>query len=550
MKEDLNNIAIKYFNSGNYNKAEKFFLKAIKSNPTSEIHSNMGYCLFNQNRFDEAFKYFEKAVKINPKDIVSLENLFTAYFKLDRLDEALSVQERIYNFNSNCSRYYDIASKYISSKQYEKGINVYKKILTINPNEFIVYNYIGSAYIDQNMSEEAKEYYFKSFEINPNYTNTLNNLAMLEQGLKNIDKAMEYANRSIELGDGNAYYIMGCIYEDKREIEKSLEYYHNALTFENLTNKDAVISNIAMAQLNLGDLKNGFKNYEARKYFTEYKKYPGTEWNGEPDRIILLIPEQGFGDTLHFCRYIKQVKAISSKTILLCHTPLYEIMKTVEGVDEVIEAVDGFSTPPYNHYVYLMSLPRIFNTTLETIPNEIPYLFTNKDKVEYWKTRINQYDGFKIGIVWRGNPRKQMKQIVSTDEKRSAHLVDFEPLFDIPNVTYFSLQKDDDLNQIDNYPNIVNFMPEVSNYMDTACIVENLDLVIAVDTSIVHLVGGIGKPIWMLSRFAGCWRWLIDKTDTPWYPTMRIFNQEQQYVWSPLINEVKQNLLELLKKIG
>ena len=547
MKEHPNSIAIKYFNSGNYAKAEKFFLLAIKEWPSSENYSNMGYCLFNQNKSDEALKYFTKAVKINPKDLTSLENLFTAYFKLDKFDDALLIVDQIYSINGDIKKYFDIAVKYISNKEFDKGIQVYHKILKIKPSEYMIYNYIGSAYIDQNNSLKAKEYYLKSYQMNKNCINTLNNLSMLEHGFYNIEKAKEYANQSISLGSGDAYYIMGCLYEEDKNLDKCIENYTKALASDNLTSKEAVSSNIAMCLLAKGDLENGFKYYESRKYFEEYKKWPGTEWNGEPNRTVLLIPEQGFGDALHFCRYIKLVKQISKKTILLAHTPLYEIMKTLDGVDEVIEAVDGFGTPQYNNYVYLMSLPRIFKTTLETVPNEIPYLHPNKDKVEYWKSRIEQYNGFKVGLVWCGNPRHQMKQVVLTDAKRSMKLSQYNPLLDIPGITFFSLQKDDELNQIEQYPQIVNFMPEVHSYMDTACIVENLDLVISVDTSVVHLVGAINKPVWMLSRYAGCWRWLVNKTDTPWYPTMRIFNQPSPNDWDSVINEVKESLVKLLQ---
>ena len=198
-------------------------------------------------------------------------------------------------------------------------------------------------------------------------------------------------------------------------------------------------------------------------------------------------------------------------------------------------------------YVWLLSLPGIFKTNISNIPCKIPYLSVKNKDITYWKKKLISYNGFRVGIVWAGCSRQTNKDNYETDKLRSMTLKQFEPLFCIPNIHFFNLQKDASKDQLKDFPaaRIIDFMDEVDNFMDTAALISNLDLVIAVDTSIVHLVGALGKPVWMLSRYDGCWRWLLNRNDSPWYPTMKIYHQSNKREWGEVINHIRQDLINL-----
>ncbi len=195
----------------------------------------------------------------------------------------------------------------------------------------------------------------------------------------------------------------------------------------------------------------------------------------------------------------------------------------------------------YDHFIYAMSLPYVFNGK---ITNE-PYLKPDLEKVVYYKEKMKDFN-LKVGLVWTGNPRKNNVELSSIDARRSIKLSQLEEMLNIPGITFVSLQKDDADNQIKNYPQIVDYMDEVKSFYDTTGIIENLDLIISVDTSVIHLAGGLGKPVWCFSRYVGCWRWASypghHKSTTVWYPEMRIYNQTMLDDWSEIISQVTDDL--------
>ena len=265
----------------------------------------------------------------------------------------------------------------------------------------------------------------------------------------------------------------------------------------------------------------------------EFKKSP---WKGEACNHLLICHEQGYGDTFQFVRYAQLCKTRARKVYVLCPRELHKIISSCPWVDGAMEtAHDG----DFEDYIYTLSLPHIFGTTLDSVPNHVPYLSASQEAKDRWKTKFNHVLGLRVGLVWAGNPRKSEIKYRVIDKKRSMSLDKFSKLFDLP-VNFYSLQKGEDAEkQVSQYPNIINFMPEVSDFDDTAAIIENLDLVISVDTSVVHLAGALGKPVWVLSRKDACWRWLENRPDSPWYPTAKVYGQPTNGDWESVID--KQN---------
>ena len=288
--------------------------------------------------------------------------------------------------------------------------------------------------------------------------------------------------------------------------------------------------NLAGLRLSRGKLDaESWRLYDARLELTPEARALAAipRWRGEDvaNRTILLHAEQGFGDMIQFARYAPAVKARGARVVLAVPGPLLRLMTGLPGTDVVVRA--GGAIPAHDVFCPIASLPGILGTTLQTIPAPIPYLTAATEAV----MRFRPAPGFNVGLVWAGNPS------FVHDRLRSVGPATFAVLERAPGVTFHSLQKAD----APPFP-MQNRMAEVADFADTAGLIAGMDLVIAVDTAVAHLAGAMGKPVWMLSRFMGCWRWLRDRDDSPWYPTMRIFRQHRSGDWDGVLQQVRDAL--------
>jgi hypothetical protein len=288
----------------------------------------------------------------------------------------------------------------------------------------------------------------------------------------------------------------------------------------------------ALARLLMGDWEQGWRDYEWRWGCEEFGGLPYQQplWDGGPlaGRTILLHAEQGLGDTLLFVRYAKLVKQRGGKVVLACPKALLRLLADCPGVDQLVG--QGAPLPPFDCHAPLLSLPGLFRTTPANVPADVPYLFASPSLVEHWRHELAAHSGFKIGIAWQGNP------LFKGDRLRSFPLAHFEPLARIPGAKLFSLQKglgSEQMQQV-GFPvvDLASRLDEASGpFLDTAAVMKNLDLVIAADTSIAHLAGALGAPVWLPLPFAPHWVWMLHREDSPWYPTMRLFRQRHWGDW-------------------
>jgi hypothetical protein len=271
-------------------------------------------------------------------------------------------------------------------------------------------------------------------------------------------------------------------------------------------------------------------------------------WAGEhlQNKAILLHCEQGLGDNIQFVRYASEVKDRVGRVLLSCPSSLSRLFDTVAGIDEVYP--DGVGLPAFDVHVPLMSLPLMFHTTLDNIPKAIPYISAAQDGISLWADRLRPFRGLKVGLVWSGNSQYGNRALhYAVDQRRNMRLEQFAPLSVVPDVHFFSLQKGVGSEQAKDPPNglkFSNFMDQVGDFADTAALIANLDLVISVDTSVAHLAAAMGVPVWILSRYDGCWRWLWNRQDSPWYPTVRLFRQPQMGDWQSVIKNVCSRLIQ------
>jgi len=300
-----------------------------------------------------------------------------------------------------------------------------------------------------------------------------------------------------------------------------------------------------------GRLEAGWKEYEWRWQTTQLsgraRDFLAPLWDGTAieDRTILLHAEQGFGDTLQFCRYVPLI-ACGARIILEVQAPLVRLLSRLPGVTQIVAHGDGL--PPFDLHCPLLSLPRAFGTTLDTIPAVTPYLSADPALAANWHERLAGLDDLRIGLVWAGSQRLNRPEEAAFDRRRSIALDAMAPLGEASGVSFISLQKDELAAQAIHPPHemrLHDFTADLHDFEDTAALIVNLDLVISVDTSVAHLAGALGKPVWLLNRFDTCWRWLLNRDDSPWYPTLRQFRQPGPGDWNSMIREVRDALQHL-----
>ena len=310
-------------------------------------------------------------------------------------------------------------------------------------------------------------------------------------------------------------------------------------------------------KLLLGNYEEGWELHELRWKTDALKvvnrSYQQPLWLGKESLIgktILIWAEQGLGDTIQFCRYIKMVSDLGARVIFEVQEPLLQSLWKLEGVSELIPL--GKQASNFDFHCPLLSLPLAFKTTVDTIPNRVPYINPDQKKIAYWKAKLGEKQNLRVGLVWSGGVRLNQPETLSVNQRRNIPLSALETL-NLPNIDIYSLQKGSEAEtelatlQSSRWdgPHIIDFTNELLDYSDTAALISNLDLVISVDTSVVHMTGAIGKPIWILNRFDTCWRWFVDRSDSPWYPTAKIFNQSSNGDWGSVVGNVRSKLIEL-----
>lgn len=323
----------------------------------------------------------------------------------------------------------------------------------------------------------------------------------------------------------------------------------------------------AMALLHLGDYAEGWKEYGWRWRVPAIRAairaampaLPCPRWQGEDlaGRSILLWAEQGFGDTLQFIRYAPLVRRLGAAVHVRCPAELRRLFSRIPGVTVLEEGQEETQpAPAVDFHAPLMDLPHLFGTGLDDIPFPDWYLEADPALVRAWRGRLAGHAGLKVGLVWAGRPRRQNPLATALGHRRRIGLEEFAVLGGVPGVTFFSLQKGQEADELRHSSpglepsglEILDPMGEVTDFADTAALLANLDLLVTVDTSVAHLAGALGRPVWMLSRFDGCWRWLCDREDSPWYSSMRIFRQTEAGNWGPALQRLRQALEEAAER--
>jgi hypothetical protein len=302
--------------------------------------------------------------------------------------------------------------------------------------------------------------------------------------------------------------------------------------------------NAALCLLLTGDFERGWKEYEWRwqtAYMeTEQRAFAQPRWTGAEDisgKTIFIYAEQGFGDTLQFCRYIPQLAARAGRVVFEVQRPLLDLMSSLAGDAHIIGR--GDELPQFDLHCPLLSLPLAFGTRLDNIPADIPYLAASEAQSNAWRERLGRRTGPRVGLVWAGDPRKWLPNAHRIDRQRSVTFDRLAPILQVPGCEFHSLQKGEHASaQLRDSPLrhlVLDWTDQLDDFSDTAALVAQLDLIITVDTAVAHLAGALGKPFWVLNRHNTCWRWPRSRDDSPWYRTPRLFRQDENRDWTGVI---------------
>ncbi|GBD95714.1 MAG TPA: tetratricopeptide repeat protein [Nitrospirae bacterium] len=539
-----NNLGNAFMSLNENDKALQCFKEALRLKPDNvEACNNLGNTLRKQGKNKEALVQYIKAVEMDPDYVAAINNLAN----LLKGDEAIMHYRRAIRLQPDLAEaYYNLGNALKESDETEEAVEQYRKAISINPGFADAYNNLANVLKRQKEYVEAAEHYHKAISINPDFTEAYTNLGDTYREEGRFDEALKECRKAISLNPAfeEAYVNLGNIFLDRGNFRQAVEQYNRAIDL----NPDLADAhyNKGLVLLLKGEFEEGWKEYEWRFQSREISRDIGytnneiTVWDGSPlnGKTILIISEQGMGDHIQFVRYIPLVKKLGGRVVFESRRELMRLFEGYEGIDLLLEeSKSSESDINPDTCVQLLSLPRIFGATLDTIFADVPYLKADPETTDKWKSRFN-HELFNVGLVWSGSTAHR------NDCNRSCSLADFVPLADIPGVALFSLQKGG-ISENGAGMRIKDIGKDLDDFYDTAAAIENMDLVISVDTSVAHLAGALGRPVWTLLPFVPDWRWMLKREDTPWYPTMRLLRQTVPGDWASVMKRVAAELKNL-----
>jgi tetratricopeptide (TPR) repeat protein len=512
--------------------------------------TDQGVALARNGQLDQALACFRTALECRPGDAKALHNLGVALAEKGQLAEAAEkLRAALKRQPEYLDAHYNLGNILGQLKQTEEAIASYRRALRIKPDHAESLNNLGLILVLNGRPEEAVVFLKHALRLRPNFLEAANNLGLALTELGDFRAAADAFEQALRLDPRHAesHTNLGNNYHDEGRLDEALACYDLAQAL--WPNAPSPHWNRALALLRKGDYEQGWAEYEWRRKKPDsgIRPFPQSSWDGSPleGRTILIHMEQGLGDMLQFIRYAPLVQERGGRVVVTCPENLLPLFSRCRGIDRLI--VETGELPAFDVHAPLLSLPALLTTTLQTVPAEVPYLFANDELVQRWRRELAGLDGFKIGIAWQGNRRHRK------DRYRSIPLVHFERLTRVPGVRLVSLQKGDGAEQLGEcrrrFPvqELSGPFDEASGaFMDTAAVMKNLDLVITSDTATAHLAGGLGMPTWVALAKSADWRWLQGRSDSPWYPTMRLFRQEELGRWELVFEAMAHELARVV----
>lgn len=569
----FSNLGTLLRSQGKIEEALKSYDLALGLKPDSvDVWIKLGGLLQDQKRIDQALQTYVHVLTLDPRHAEAASRAGLLLLKSERYQEALDKfdllqavkpgQADVFQNRGACLR---------SLARWEEAAQSYQRALDIAPRNHEIHNDLGTVLFDLRRFDEAHEHFQTALGIAPDFVPALNNLgntlieflrfeeaiaafdrALLRspdqaelycnkanalKAVDRFDEALACYDRAIGLKPAylEAHSNRGTCLEDMMRMAEALFSYRNAIALK--PDYAEAHWNYAINRLRIGDLKTGWIESEWRwkcpALQLRQRDLSQPLWLGAElidGKTILLHGDQGLGDAIQFLRYVPLVAARRARVFLEVDPDLHELCSGLPGVSRIIPR--GGTLPAFDFHCPLSSLPLVFDTTLNTIPQVVPYLSAG-DRTNFWKERLGPMTTPRVGLVWAGNPKHH------NDRNRSIALETLLPLLDVE-AQFISLQKE--LRPVDQpllraHNKILDLGHELTSLAETAAIIHNLDLLISVDTSVAHLAGALGRPVWVLLPYVPDWRWLMMRTDSPWYPTARLFRQSETRDWQSVVHQ-------------
>ncbi len=588
---------------GHLDEAISHYQRALELDPKlAFVHNNLGNALADKGLNRDAIDCFHRALVLQPRYPAALNNLANVLIREGRLDEAKRALERLFNLTRDfppafetvallCERqgdipgalnhYVSLAGHHLGNRNPEKALWAMEACRRLGHRSAGLEANRCAAFLQLGRYEQAREAGIAALRLDPNHANAHVNLASAYVALRDYPNAIALQRRAVELNPGlsEAFINLGNTLIEVDDFQGALAAQHRALELD--PNNPRAIAGLALAyqmmkrrdealdlyrraialapnlpefhyrygtQLLLtGHLQEGFRECEWRRFDAPFRRYldrySENQWSGQPleGKTIALYGDQGLGDAIQFIRYAHLLKERGARVIVDCPPPLQRLLAGQPYVDQVFDSQQ--ERVAWDYFAPLMSLPHLFATTLETIPSQVPYL--SLDPSHPVPVEVTDAPGLKVGLVWTGSPEYH------GDRRRSLELSSFEPLSNLEGVSWFSLQLGPAQGQLHDggpRPALSDLANSLRDLADTAAVLNQLDLVISVDTAVAHLAGALGRPCWVLVSEHCDWRWLLGREDSPWYPSLRLFRQEQYGAWEPVIARVRAQLAQLLTR--
>lgn len=498
----------------------------------------------------EAQRYFEQALTWMPEDARTLRSLGrVALLRGDSARAEIYLARSLVHQRDHAEALNWLGLARLQLKKYVAAEHPLRQAVRLQPTLHQARNNLGLALHWQGRVAEAETSFEELLAIDPTHQRARINLA----NTLRVRGAHERARQELESviathpEAADALNNLGAVFQDLAQPAQALTALTRAL--ELAPDVPEIRWNLALTQLQLGDFANGWRNFETRWQGCASLQgvYPmplERAWRGEALRgkRLLLWAEQGFGDTLQFIRFARDVALQGAVVDVLVPPELAGLVRGVAGVSTVF--VHGQPLPPYDYHCPLMSLPHHLDIapTIDALHGATPYLSAAAHRVDDWRRRLNSFPGLKVGLAWAGRARPYSAELMAVDRRRNLPLDHWGPILKVPGCSFFSLQKGGAASASSDPgtlgSSIHDFSAEWSDFADTAGFLANLDLVISVDSAVAHLAGGLGKPVWLLNRFDSCWRWMLGRSDSPWYTSLRQFRQPQPGAWEPVVQAV------------
>jgi len=543
--------AIALHRQGNAAKALPIYREVLKARPDLPgIRTLAAQALCATASGEGAKEALEEAIVLDaaaPEPHIRLGLLATAAGDHERAAACFLEARRL--GPDNAGVHYYLANSLMALGRRGEAEPSFREAIRLRPDFIDAYLNLGHAFLDSERMAEAEDCFRRALRIQPDHPAVLNNLGMVCHVLGRFSEAEACFRAALRVRPdhpatlanlGTQLQLIGNLAEAEACFSRALELQPASAQAH---------YNLALLYLLTGRLDEAWPEYEWRweirgQGLSVRRNFRQPLWNGESggDRVVLLHAEQGFGDTLQFCRYVP-LAAARARIILEAPRPLVKLLSGMPGIEQIVAWGDPL--PDFDSHCPLLSLPRAFGTTRETIPATVPYLAADPAREAYWRNRIANLNGLRVGLVWAGNPRRHSIALAMADRRRSISLRHLEPLGTIRGVSFVSLQKGEasaEVKSLQGSMVVHDWTDELEDFAETAALISALDLVISVDTAVLHLAGALGKPVWLLNRFDTCWRWLLGRDDSPWYPSLRQFRQTQMGDWDNVIGGVKEAL--------